>query len=419
MTAIGIDFGTSNSTVGVSDEDGARLIALEGDHLTLPSAVFFDLEDRKVRYGRDAVAAYTAEHEGRLMRALKSILGSSLIDDTTEIGERRISFSAIIAHFMRHLKTTAEADLGEPVDQVVLGRPVHYVDGDAEADALAQDQMEQIARAEGFDEVEFQYEPVAAALDYESTCTREELVLVCDIGGGTSDFSLVRVGPDRAGNADRRNDILANTGTHVGGTDLDYRLSLRQIMPLLGMGSRLRFTTGVEGAMPNALYNDLATWHRIAFLYTPKTLADLAGIRREALSPLLIDRLAGVIDRREGHRLAALAEDAKIELSKADVARIALDIIDTGLNTDIDRSRFETDILHETSRVETALAECLALAGVEADALDAIFLTGGSTAVPAIYRACTRLAGLAHVVEGDKFGSVGLGLAADAAARFR
>ncbi len=414
----GIDFGTSNSTVGLASGGVARLIPLEGENVTLPSAVFYDLEDHLTRFGRDAVAAYTAHHDGRLLRSLKSILGSNLIEDTTLVGTRSLSFKAVIGTFVRYLKAQAEAAAGKTLTQVVIGRPVHFVDGDDDADGQAQDQMEQIVRAAGFHDVLFQYEPVAAALSYELEVPREELVLVADIGGGTSDFSLVRVGPGRRGKQDRREDILANAGVHVGGTDLDTRLSLGQVMPLLGHGSRMRLSNGGEVAVPTSYYYDLATWHRIVFLYTHKFMAELNNVERISLSPDLIRRFAEVVRERQGHRLAGSVEAAKVGLSDTDSQAIDLDFIEEGLHALASRAGFEASITRELDSIERTIAGILADAGIGASDVSAVFLTGGSTAVPSVFSACTRLLPDSRIVEGDKFGSVGLGLVLDAQNRF-
>jgi hypothetical chaperone protein len=221
--AFGIDFGTSNSTVGLMQAGGAALIALEGDYLNVPSAVFFDAEGGRAHFGRAAVQRYVDEYDGRFMRAMKSVLGSSLINDKTRIGARYITFGEIIGLFIGHLKRAAEARIGAEIKAAVIGRPVFFVDGDPEADRAAQSVLETAARAQGFVHIEFQYEPVAAALDYERTCVREELALVIDAGGGTSDFSLVRVSPEGALKHSRDSDVLASHGVHVGGTDLTGR----------------------------------------------------------------------------------------------------------------------------------------------------------------------------------------------------
>ena len=194
----GIDFGTSNSTVGVIENGKPRLVPLEGGQFTLPSAVFFNFEDNHSHVGRRAIADYTDGVEGRLMRALKSVLGSSLVHEKTRIKSRSMAFTDIIGLFIGELKARMEDFTGQPAGPVVFGRPVQFVDDDAEADRNAQNELEKAARARGFGEIAFQFEPIAAALDYERSVAREELALIVDMGGGTSDFSVVRVSPERA-----------------------------------------------------------------------------------------------------------------------------------------------------------------------------------------------------------------------------
>jgi hypothetical chaperone protein len=258
MIACGLDFGTSNSAIGIARGGEAPALApLEGDATLMPSAVFFDYETKgRVLYGSEAIAAYVGQTEGRLMRALKTILGSSLIHEKTSLGGRMVPLSEVVAMFVRHLKRRAETFAGEEITSVVHGRPVHFVDGDERADADAQAMLEAIARQAGFRDVAFVPEPIAAAHHYERTVAAEELVLIADIGGGTSDFSVVRIGPGRRGRAERGEDILATAGVRLGGTDFDTSLSLAAVMPLLGLGTRL---AEKNLPMPKAPYHELAT----------------------------------------------------------------------------------------------------------------------------------------------------------------
>ena len=210
----------------------------------------------------------------------------------------------------------------------MLGRPVRFVDDDDKADARAQEVLEAIARRAGFRDVTFVYEPIAAAHHYEQTVQREELALIADIGGGTSDFSVVRVGPRRRKRADRGRDVLATAGVRVGGTDFDTALNLAAVMPLLGLGTRL-----VEKnlPMPNAPYHELATWATINFAYTyanERELAELVALRRE---PEKVARLLTVVRQRLGHRLAFAVEDAKIALSAGERADVPLAFLEAGL----------------------------------------------------------------------------------------
>ncbi|MBL4784539.1 MAG: Hsp70 family protein, partial [Cohaesibacteraceae bacterium] len=226
----GLDFGTSNSTIGLGLSSGAALCPVEGTNVTIPSAIFFDFEDNKTLFGRAGIASYMEEIDGRLMRSLKSILGTSTMQEKTRVGKGTKPFTQILGKFVRHLKQCAETHLGSDINSVVLGRPVHFIDYDEKADKIAEETLAQIARDQGFRHVDFQFEPIAAALDYEQSVEQEELALIADIGGGTSDFTIVRLSPDRALKLDRADDILANEGVHIGGTDFDRRLSLKQIM---------------------------------------------------------------------------------------------------------------------------------------------------------------------------------------------
>jgi hypothetical chaperone protein len=202
-THCGIDFGTSNTTVGISGPTGTYLLPLEGAHRTLPSAMFFEAGDDALHIGRSAIDLYLEGADGRFMRALKSILGTRLINEKTYVQRRMTTFSSILGLYFSNLKHQAELKLEREIAKVVVGRPVRFVDSDDSADLEAQNSLKAIALGQGFRTVEFQYEPIAAALDYEQSVSREELVLIVDIGGGTSDFSVVRVSPERRGKPER------------------------------------------------------------------------------------------------------------------------------------------------------------------------------------------------------------------------
>ncbi|PBB89476.1 heat-shock protein [Mesorhizobium sp. WSM3864] len=411
----GIDFGTSNSTVGVIRHGRAQLVALEGEQPTLPSAVFFNFEDGHTYFGRRAIADYTDSVEGRLMRSLKSVLGSSLANEKTRIKARLIGFTDIIGLFISHLKKRLEEDAGGPVERVVLGRPVQFVDDDADADARAQSELEKAARAQGFKHIAFQFEPIAAALDYEQNVAREELALIVDMGGGTSDFSIVRVSPERARSDDRKGDILANRGIHIGGTDFDRLLSIAHIMPELGY---LMPTKDGKRNLPASYFIDLATWQRINLIYTAKAISDLRQIRFEAERPDLVDRFIHIVEHRYGHAMAGLVERAKIALTEYSWAEVKVSLPGVRFAAGITRAGLEETIGGDIERVAATVSRTIADAGVPASAITAVFLTGGSTAIPLAKRRILSLVPQASVIEGDMFGSVGLGLALDARRKF-
>ena len=412
--ACGIDFGTSNSTVGWSRPGHHALLALEQGKPTLPSAIFFHDEDSDVSYGRAALDDYLAGYDGRLMRSMKSLLGSSLIDGHTEVQGRALPFRTLLTRFIGELKRRAEQSAGRKFTSAVLGRPVFFVDDDPAADKLAQDTLAEIARSVGLQHIEFQYEPMAAAFDYESQISREELVLVVDIGGGTSDFSLIRLGPQRAAKLERREDILAHGGVHIGGVDFDKYLSMATVMPLFGLGSKL--TSGKD--VPSTQYSNLACWHTINHAYSRKALAHLSDIYNEAAEKDKLDRLMNMVKQRSGHWLAMQVEDAKIALSDAPSTTIDLSRIAPGESVTVNRADFDAAVGHLVGKIETTVSELLLKAGVKADAVDTVFFTGGSSRLPLLREKLSALVPTARSVEGDVFGSIGAGLALDAVRKF-
>ena len=421
-----IDFGTSNSGIAVptasapksAPDSALRLLEIEPGHPTMPTAVFYAVEGlapheapRRL-YGRAALAAYVEGTEGRLMRSMKSILGSSLVDQRTDLGAgHSVTYQEVLAGYLRQLKQQAEAHLGAPIAQVVLGRPVFFVDDDPLRDAKAEADLRAAAHAVGFDDVHFQYEPIAAALDYEQHATHEQLVLVADIGGGTSDFSLVRVGPERRQRTERRDDILANHGVHAAGTDFDRHIELACILPTCGYKTLGPVTRGRSPReVPSRVYFDLATWHLINTVYIPQRVAELARMRDFYGDPRRHARLMRVVTERLGHALAALAEQAKIEVAEGGQTRLALTAIEAGLEVTLTQAEAVAAIEADVARVEAAARETLRQAGVAADAVGLLYLTGGSTGLSALVQRLAAVCPRAPVVRGDRFASVAQGL---------
>jgi len=423
-----IDFGTSNSAVAVPGRGAMRLVELEPGFTTMPTAVFYPAEGESrgragplpCEFGRAAIAAYVDGACGRLMRSMKSILGSSLLLQTTDVGGGRgVRYIDIVATYLRHLRAQAAAAAGAPVERAVIGRPVYFVDDDPARDAEAEAALGSAAASAGFREVEFQYEPIAAAFDHEQTVVREETVLVADIGGGTSDFSLVRVGPGRKEIVDRRRDILANHGVHVAGTDFDRRVELRSILPLLGHGA---LGPSLDGAppreVPSAVTFDLATWHLINTVYNPQRVAELRGMRSFYADPRLHRRLMTVVERHLGHDLVARAEAAKITVAGGGAATVDLGHVEPGLEVRIDEADVRDALDADLDRIVAAARATVAQAGLAAAAVDALYLTGGSTGLGLLNDRLRQAFAGARVVHGDRFASVATGLALFAERRF-
>jgi hypothetical chaperone protein len=411
----GLDFGTSNCTLAIAARDRPVLVPLEGARTTIPSAIFFSHARREVAFGREARQRYIDGESGRLMRALKSILGSRLFDEDTRVQGRRIALAEVLAIFLKHIKSKTQTSLKRELTDVVLGRPVHFVDGDGEADRRAQHNLETAARAAGFVNIAFQYEPVAAALHFEEQIASEKLALVADIGGGTADFSLVRVSPDRSRAAQRSDDILANRGIRVGGTDFDRMLSLANVMPLFGYGSHSKDR---QRELPRWIFHDLSDWSQIHFLYSQKTLSALRAIRYDAERPDLVRRLIHAVERQEGHRILHEVEQAKIALTDQLDATVELGGVEPELAVALSRSHLDKAIRSGIERIKGEIARTIADAGVAPDHIDVVFLTGGSAMVPRVRRAVTESVAGSDLIAGDMFGSVGKGLGLDAFRKF-
>jgi hypothetical chaperone protein len=387
---------------------------LETDQTTIPSAIFFE-RDAGVVIGRKAVEEYVAGSPGRLMRSLKSVLGTSLIDETTQLGRERRKFRDVIAYYLGAVKRRAEQATGLEFRNVVHGRPVHFVDNSPDADRKAEETLRDIIRGLGFDNITFQFEPIAAALDYERQIEKEEIALIADIGGGTSDFSIVGLSPERHRKTDRQDDILGNDGVRIGGTDFDQKISLGLVMPLFGLGSAMK-RNGLDA--PTSFYHDLATWSNINRMYERGVASDIRKVRREAREPKLFDRLLRVLEEQRGHTLAMDVEQSKIALFDTAKAGFSLEWLEPGLKVAMSR----TDLVRQTAELaETICARigaCLGQACVSAGNIDTVFLTGGSVQLAHVRRRIAGCVPAARIVDGDIFGAVGKGLAIEAHRRF-
>lgn len=415
MTACGLDFGTSNSGLSLPVDGSVRLIALEDGSTSIPSAVFFATEaPQSAAFGRAAVREYLDGTAGRLMRSLKSLLGSDLIDETTAIGERNVRFTDVVTLYLRTLRARACEGVGATIDRVVLGRPVRFVDDDARRDRKAAATLAACARAAGFRHVEFQLEPIAAAFDYERTIEREEAVLVVDVGGGTADFTVIRLAPGRREQVDRAGDVLANDGVHIAGTDFDSRLNLSWVMPALGYRS-----VGPKGlTVPSLVYFDLSTWHRINLLYAPRFLGTLRELHAFFSDPVPYRRLTRVIERRLGHELLGQTETAKIALSGSETTTFDLARIEAGLALTASRNELVALLRDLLARLVTVGTATVNAAGLAPAQVSTVYFTGGSSGMTALRHAFAAAFPASRVVVGDLFGSVVSGLGLDAGRRF-
>ena len=408
---LGIDFGTSNSAAALIGADGkVHTILLDGARAEMPTAVFFASETHTVLFGSDAMNAYLQGVEGRLLRSLKSLLGSRLMDEYTAVDGHSVRFFDIVVMFFKELKRRCEVQIGQPLSHAMLGRPVHFVDDDAARDEMAQETLERAAREAGFTDIRFQREPIAAALDYEQRVTGETTALVVDIGGGTSDFTVIRLNPARSALADRSTDILATTGVHIGGTDFDRLLDLSTVMPLLGYKH-----IGTGGRpVPNSVFFDLSTWHLIHQAYSRKALHFAKELWTDYTDQTLHTRLMDALEGQHGHRMLSRVEVAKIACSvSGQDAPVDLDFLghtpSEHLGAVVTLPGMAQALEQSLDQVVQCALQCIAQSGLPA--VDAVYLTGGSSALRPLVTALQQALPHAKLVEGNRFGGVAAGLA--------
>jgi hypothetical chaperone protein len=415
VISCGIDFGTSNSSVAVARGGEISLVPVEGAHVTIPSAIFYPYKQNSPSFGRDAMNRFFDREEGRLMRSLKRVLGTSLMKQGTMLHGKVMKFEKIIIPFIKNLREKAHAHALHEVDHVVMGRPVHFVDNDPGADKRAQEELKSMAIDTGFKHVEFQYEPIAAAFAHEAKLSGEKLAIVADLGGGTSDFTVIRLSNAYLRKSDRASDILANTGVRVGGNDFDKELALRSILPEIGYGS----TYGDKKLeVPLKPYHDLAEWSKVNFLYNVKTVSQTRQLLHQSHDKKRFSRLLSILEQETGHTLLASAEETKIALTNHAEHREHFDFIEKGFYIDMQRNVFEETIRGEVDKIESAARLCLQQAQVKNNVIDLVILTGGTTEVPLVQSTFRALFPNAAIADENKLSSVGLGLAYDAARKF-
>ena len=341
-----------------------------------------------------------------MLRSLKSLLGSALMDEHTAVGDHSLRYFDIVVLFFKELKRRCEAQAGVPLTHAMLGRPVHFVDDNPERDALAQATLGRAAREAGFTHIAYQLEPIAAALDYEQRVDQETAALVVDIGGGTSDFTVIRLNPARSTESDRSSDILATTGVHIGGTDFDRLLDLATVMPSLGYRHMGRGNRPV----PNSVFFDLCTWHLIHQAYTRKAMHFAKELWSDFSDQRLHARLMHVLEGQYGHRMLAEVEAAKIACSiSGQDAAVQLDFVDGVPAPLVTAQGMEQALQDAIAQVVRCAQACVATSGLAA--VDVVYLTGGSSALAPLVAALQAAMPQATLVTGNRFGGVAAGLA--------
>ena len=422
VPSIGIDFGTTNSTVAcASGKSQVELVAFPtraGETFSFRSLLYLQQVKQAGRSkthtwtGPSAIEHYlAAENKGRLIQSLKSYLSDRTLTGTAVFG-RHCTLEDLISRILTDLRHHAERQFHTGVSYAMVGRPVRFVGAETEEDeTFALGRLRQAFTEAGFERIDFEMEPVAAAYAYESTLDHDELILIGDFGGGTSDFSLLHVGPGVRKRGRRPQDLLGNSGVGLAGDAFDARIVRKLVSPALGSESFARSLNKLLPAVPAWIYANLERWHYLSFLRTANVMEILKTARLRALEPQKIEALITLIDEDLGYHLHQAVQRVKFELSHADVAEFHFRDGSMNISIAVTRDAFESWIAEELMTIERCVDSLLETSGVSRSQVDRVFLTGGTSLVPAVRRIFRDRFGEQRIRTGNEFISVARGLA--------
>ncbi|MBB5338863.1 Hsp70 family protein [Tunturiibacter gelidoferens] len=427
--SLGIDFGTTNSSIAFTcDSSEVELVSFPSGAATTESfrSVLYLEQQRhasrtqiKGFTGPQAIEHYLhAEHKGRLIQSLKSYLTSRTLTGTEVFG-RRYTIEDLIARILTDLRLSAERQFGRPVRQATVGRPVRFVGAESvEDDDFAVQRLRKAFVHAGFESVEFEMEPIAAAYAYESTLDHDELILIGDFGGGTSDFSLLHVGPGVRARGRTAKDLLGNSGLGLAGDSFDARIVRKLVSPALGSDSFERSyaqapdrPASIIPAAPAWIYANLERWHYLSFLKTRNVAEILKSARARAQEPKKIEALINLIEEDLGYQLHQAVQRLKVDLSHHESAEFRFRDGSMDLVATVERTEFEGWIAEDLQSIERCVDTLLATSNIAALEVDRVFLTGGTSFVPAVRRIFESRFGASRVRSGNEFTSVARGLA--------
>ncbi len=410
----GIDFGTTNSALSVYRNGAVEVVAVdggEGPEELMRSVLYFS-EDNEIYTGSEAIRHYVGdEASGRFMQSIKTFLPNTSFD-STEVFGKRYSIDDLVAIILKRLKECGEAHVGCPVESVVLGRPVVF-STDAAKDAVAQQRLERAARKAGFKNIWFQYEPVAAALAFEESLQpgQERIVFIGDFGGGTSDFSVIRVKGGAFCRSDRRSDVLAMGGVYVAGDKFDSQIMWDKIAHYFGRYARYK-TMGKDEwvTFPRSIINTLCQWHRIPMLRGRTTREQIRVIKNSTDDRQALERLENIISDNYGFYLFQAIEKAKCELSRMERTAIEFTERDLLISQELTKDEFETINGGNFQNIAECIDEVIGRSGITPAGMDTVFLTGGTSRIPLIQDLFAQRFGREKLENRDAFTSVVHGL---------
>lgn len=412
---VGLDFGTTNSAIAVAEQDKEARLAQFGDNTSFRSILYFPHRDRttsikpETKAGPEAINSYLeADTKGRLILSIKSYLASRLFT-STQINGRYYTLEDLIAIILRRLRTAVIEDFGVEASSVVLGRPVRFAGADNEADEkLALERLRAAAELAGFSEIAFELEPVAAAYQYETQLDHDELVLIGDFGGGTSDFTLAQLGPSRK--LEGRSPVIGTSGVPIAGDTFDSRIMMRLVAPKLGLGSHY-VSLSKELPVPVWLYSQLSSWHRTFLLKEPKTMAVLREVKNQASEPDKVAALIHIINENLGYALYRAVEQTKVQLTDTEEGEFIFEHASVHITDRLERWRFESWIQDDIQNIASCVRALFTQHNVNYSDIGSVFLTGGSSFVPYVRRFFARTFGSDKLRGGEELTTVAKGLA--------
>jgi hypothetical chaperone protein len=419
--AIGIDFGTTNSSVALAHNGAIELTRFPrrgGETESFRSVLYMERARQSGAFrigtwtGPAAIEHYLdADKKGRLVQSLKSYLSSSNLTGTEILG-RHFAFDDLISRIVRDLREQAQQQFKTEITSAVVGRPVRFVGADTETDeAFAVSRLRKAFELAGFENIDLCMEPEAAAYAYESTLDHDELILIGDFGGGTSDFSLIRVGPGIRKRGRQPSDLLGNSGLGLAGDAFDARIVRKLVSPALGAGTLLRPASKMLPAVPAWIYANLERWHYLSFLRTRNVTEILKRSRAAAIEPDKIEALITLIDEDLGFQLHQAVQRLKYELSSQETAEFRFIDGTLELRQPVTRAQFESWIADDLTALESCIDSLFTATNVSMKDVDRVFLTGGTSFVPAVRAIFERRFGADRVRTGNEFTSVARGLA--------
>jgi hypothetical chaperone protein len=408
----GIDFGTTNSALSIYDEEKSEIVTT----LIIPSLIYFpqDLSlSGSLNYvvGEAAITVYLQDGmKGRFIKSVKQILSKSSFIET-RIQNKRYNAAQLVSLILKDLKLRADEITGTDCRKAIIGRPVFFDDDDTKKDTLAQTRLNKAAELAGFESLRFQYEPIGAAFAYEKSLNEKQSVLVADIGGGTTDFTYLTLDPDKVGNKDRKNDLLASGGIYIGGDSFDSAFMWEKGTPYFGKNTLYEATPGKVLNVPKSLFANICSWDKMNFFNGLRIKKDIEEYYYYSRQDPKFKNLITLVDNNLGYSVFQAIEKAKITLSSTDLADFIYNNMEIEINEKVSLSEYNSIIKKDLDKISVYLDKFIEENGIQVAQLDSLFLTGGTSMVAAIRQLFREKFPDINQNSGDNFRSVAQGLA--------